>query len=48
MTSYALVQSDKSHRRRLTPGIKLNNEEGGDAPIRVLEELKVPEFLVRV
>jgi hypothetical protein len=27
-------------------GIKLYNEEGGDARIKILEDLKVPELLV--
>jgi hypothetical protein len=48
MTFYAWLQSDKSHRRRLNPGINFNNEEGDDALIKVLEELKVPESLVTV
>jgi hypothetical protein len=46
MTFYIWVQSDKSHRRRLPMSIKLYDKEEGDAPIKILEDLKVPELLV--
>jgi hypothetical protein len=29
------AKGDKSHRRRLPMGVKLNNKEGGDVPIKV-------------
>ena len=48
MTFHLQAQSDKSHRRKPLLGLELNNKEGGDAPIEVLKELKVPEPLVTV